>query len=143
MSLFRLILPFIFCLGGLFLADSQPETLLSFNIIYVLVALATVGLPSLLLGLLLYIARTWWANACVLLMLNLGNAATLFLLLVALSLPSMLLVAISLLNLYPDMGPAIGYSLLFYIGSSIIWVPVLLAWSCWLQRIIQREAGVI
>ncbi len=143
MSLFRLILPFIFCLGGLFLADSQPETLLSFNIIYVLVALATVGLPSLLLGLLLYIARTWWANACVLLMLNLGNAATLFLLLVALSLPSMLLVAISLLNLYPDMGPAIGYSLLFYISSSIVWVPVLLAWSCWLQRIIQREAGVI
>lgn len=143
MSLFRLILPFFFCLGGLFLADSQPETLLSFNIIYVLVALATVGLPSLLLGLLLYIARTWWANACVLLMLNLGNAATLFLLLVALSLPSMLLVAISLLNLYPDMGPAIGYSLLFYISSSIVWVPVLLAWSCWLQRIIQREAGVI
>ncbi|MCE2571169.1 hypothetical protein [Motilimonas eburnea] len=143
MLLFRLILPFIICLGGLFLADSKPETLFSVNIIYVLVALVTVGLPSLLLGLLLYIARTWWANACVLLILNLSNAATLFLLLFVLSFPSMLLVGIFLQNSYPGMEHAIGYSLLSYLGSSIFWGPVLLAWSCWLQRIMQREAGVI
>ncbi|MFO6424077.1 hypothetical protein [Motilimonas sp. KMU-193] len=124
------------------MAGSDPQGLFGFNIGFALVALATLGLPSLFVGVLLYLTSSWWANPVVLLLLKLNSKTVLFSSLVALSFPSLLLVAITLSNMHPGMGPAIAYGLMFYMGTSIFWLPILLFWSWCLQRIVQREAGL-
>ena len=140
MTFTRLTLPFYVCVALLLLSGAFNHA----NIVIVgWLALATIGLPCLIVGAALYFARTLWASPISLLLLGRQNAGIILIIsLIVLSLQSMLGVAQFFLEQDPQYGPVIGYAMLFYITGAIIWLPILVCWGFYLDHAISREAGI-
>jgi hypothetical protein len=96
------------------------------DIIFLWIALSTIGIPTILASILFYYLDKTSSTKV--------NALALAVTLIALTIPSTLIFVDSWLYFYPSDGPGLGYMVIFYIVSAPVWLPLIIFWSWWSTR---------
>jgi hypothetical protein len=96
------------------------------NIIFLWIALSTIGIPTILASIwFYYLDKTSSMKV---------TALALAITLIVLTIPSTLIFVDSWLYFYPSDGPGLGYIGIFYIISAPVWLPLIIFWSWWSTR---------
>jgi heme/copper-type cytochrome/quinol oxidase subunit 4 len=96
------------------------------DIIFLWIALSTIGIPTILASILFYYLDKTSSTKV--------NALALAITLIVLTIPSTLIFIDSWLYFYPSDGPGLGYMGIFYIVSAPVWLPLIICWSWWSTR---------